>query len=57
MELFKQKYFDFGPQQNNNLQTCTEIWLIEHILSWLSHADADRVVADLLIEMLGVLPS
>ncbi|XP_035708538.1 neurobeachin isoform X2 [Folsomia candida] len=38
-----------------NLQACTEVGLIEHILHRLPHAEP--VVADLLIEMLGVLAS
>ncbi|XP_055586015.1 neurobeachin isoform X14 [Uranotaenia lowii] len=38
-----------------NLQACTEIGLIEHVLARLSRAEP--IVADLLIEMLGVLAS
>ncbi|XP_058444143.1 neurobeachin isoform X10 [Malaya genurostris] len=38
-----------------NLQACTEIGLIEHVLARL--ARAEPIVADLLIEMLGVLAS
>ncbi|ODN02477.1 Neurobeachin [Orchesella cincta] len=38
-----------------NLQACTDVGLIEHILLRLPHAEP--VVADLLIEMLGVLAS
>lgn len=38
-----------------NLQACTDVGLIEHVLARLSHAET--VVADLLIEMLGVLAS
>ncbi|CAO1392263.1 unnamed protein product [Diamesa tonsa] len=38
-----------------NLQACTEVGLIEHVLLRLNRADV--VVADLLIEMLGVLAS
>ncbi|XP_076332480.1 neurobeachin-like isoform X2 [Tachypleus tridentatus] len=38
-----------------NLQACTEIGLIEHILKRLSYAE--DIVADLLIEVLGVLAS
>ncbi|XP_058126890.1 neurobeachin [Anopheles coustani] len=38
-----------------NLQACTEIGLIEHVLARLQQAEA--IVADLLIEMLGVLAS
>ncbi|KAK9869980.1 hypothetical protein WA026_006077 [Henosepilachna vigintioctopunctata] len=38
-----------------NLQACTDVGLIEHVLKRLRNADA--VVADLLIEMLGVLAS
>ncbi|CAG9803570.1 unnamed protein product [Chironomus riparius] len=38
-----------------NLQACTEVGLIEHVLLRLNKADV--VVADLLIEMLGVLAS
>ncbi|KAG5684962.1 hypothetical protein PVAND_014167 [Polypedilum vanderplanki] len=38
-----------------NLQACTEVGLIEHVLLRLNKADI--VVADLLIEMLGVLAS
>ncbi|XP_050298842.1 neurobeachin isoform X6 [Anthonomus grandis grandis] len=38
-----------------NLQACTDVGLIEHVLKRLRYADA--VVADLLIEMLGVLAS
>ncbi|CAH1393721.1 unnamed protein product [Nezara viridula] len=38
-----------------NLQACTEVGLIEHVLHRLPLADA--VVADLLIDMLGVLAS
>ncbi|XP_047003519.1 neurobeachin [Schistocerca americana] len=38
-----------------NLQACTDVGLIEHVLHRLSRADT--VVADLLIEMLGVLAS
>ncbi|XP_068082894.1 neurobeachin [Anabrus simplex] len=38
-----------------NLQACTDVGLIEHVLNRLSQADT--VVADLLIEMLGVLAS
>ncbi|XP_055524892.1 neurobeachin isoform X15 [Wyeomyia smithii] len=38
-----------------NLQACTEIGLIEHVLARLARAES--IVADLLIEMLGVLAS
>ncbi|XP_066153140.1 neurobeachin isoform X2 [Euwallacea fornicatus] len=38
-----------------NLQACTDVGLIEHVLKRLRYADS--VVADLLIEMLGVLAS
>ncbi|KAL1129748.1 hypothetical protein AAG570_012692, partial [Ranatra chinensis] len=38
-----------------NLQACTDVGLIEHVLHRLPQADA--VVADLLIDMLGVLAS
>ncbi|XP_050512606.1 neurobeachin isoform X2 [Diabrotica virgifera virgifera] len=38
-----------------NLQACTDVGLIEHVLKRLRNADI--VVADLLIEMLGVLAS
>ncbi|XP_062538096.1 neurobeachin isoform X15 [Armigeres subalbatus] len=38
-----------------NLQACTEIGLIEHVLARLPRAEP--IVADLLIEMLGVLAS
>uniref|UniRef100_A0A8D8UFC3 Neurobeachin n=1 Tax=Cacopsylla melanoneura TaxID=428564 RepID=A0A8D8UFC3_9HEMI len=38
-----------------NLQACTDIGLIEHVLNRLPHADP--VVADLLIDMMGVLAS
>ncbi|XP_057661633.1 neurobeachin isoform X4 [Diorhabda carinulata] len=38
-----------------NLQACTDVGLIEHVLKRLRNADL--VVADLLIEMLGVLAS
>ncbi|XP_044255551.1 neurobeachin isoform X9 [Tribolium madens] len=38
-----------------NLQACTDVGLIEHVLKRLRNADV--VVADLLIEMLGVLAS
>uniref|UniRef100_A0A146M1B0 Neurobeachin n=1 Tax=Lygus hesperus TaxID=30085 RepID=A0A146M1B0_LYGHE len=38
-----------------NLQACTEVGLIEHVLHRLTKADP--VVADLLIDMLGVLAS
>lgn len=38
-----------------NLQACTDVGLIEHVLKRLRNADA--VVSDLLIEMLGVLAS
>lgn len=38
-----------------NLQACTDVGLIEHVLHRLRLADT--VVADLLIEMLGVLAS
>ncbi|KAK5644035.1 hypothetical protein RI129_007880 [Pyrocoelia pectoralis] len=38
-----------------NLQACTDVGLIEHVLKRLRNADT--VVADLLIEMLGVLAS
>ncbi|XP_073999314.1 A kinase anchor protein rugose isoform X3 [Rhodnius prolixus] len=38
-----------------NLQACTEVGLIEHVLHRLTQADT--VVADLLIDMLGVLAS
>ncbi|XP_035904600.1 neurobeachin isoform X16 [Anopheles stephensi] len=38
-----------------NLQACTEIGLIEHVLARLQQAEP--IVADLLIEMLGVLAS
>ncbi|XP_072155979.1 neurobeachin isoform X4 [Bemisia tabaci] len=38
-----------------NLQACTDVGLIEHVLNRLSHAD--NIVADLLIDMLGVLAS
>lgn len=38
-----------------NLQACTDVGLIEHVLHRLQMADS--VVADLLIEMLGVLAS
>ncbi|XP_075235222.1 A kinase anchor protein rugose [Lycorma delicatula] len=38
-----------------NLQACTDVGLIEHVLLRLSQADS--VVADLLIDMLGVLAS
>ncbi|XP_065076462.1 neurobeachin isoform X11 [Ochlerotatus camptorhynchus] len=38
-----------------NLQACTEIGLIEHVLARLQRAEP--IVADLLIEMLGVLAS
>ncbi|PSN35707.1 hypothetical protein C0J52_10177 [Blattella germanica] len=38
-----------------NLQACTDVGLIEHVLARLSQAET--VVADLLIEMLGVLAS
>ncbi|XP_039429666.1 neurobeachin isoform X12 [Culex pipiens pallens] len=38
-----------------NLQACTEIGLIEHVLQRLQRAEP--IVADLLIEMLGVLAS
>ncbi|XP_060530790.1 neurobeachin isoform X11 [Cylas formicarius] len=38
-----------------NLQACTDIRLIEHVLKRLRNADP--IVADLLIEMLGVLAS
>uniref|UniRef100_A0A182MH65 Neurobeachin n=1 Tax=Anopheles culicifacies TaxID=139723 RepID=A0A182MH65_9DIPT len=38
-----------------NLQACTEIALIEHVLARLQQAE--HIVADLLIEMLGVLAS
>ncbi|CAG7818766.1 unnamed protein product [Allacma fusca] len=38
-----------------NLQACTDVGLIEHILHRLPHAEP--IVADLLIEMLGVLAS
>ncbi|GLH11169.1 Lipopolysaccharide-responsive and beige-like anchor protein [Gryllus bimaculatus] len=38
-----------------NLQACTDVGLIEHVLNRLSQAET--VVADLLIEMLGVLAS
>uniref|UniRef100_A0AAG5DUL1 Neurobeachin n=1 Tax=Anopheles atroparvus TaxID=41427 RepID=A0AAG5DUL1_ANOAO len=38
-----------------NLQACTEIGLIEHVLARLQ--EAEPIVADLLIEMLGVLAS
>ncbi|CAB3374567.1 Hypothetical predicted protein [Cloeon dipterum] len=38
-----------------NLQACTDVGLIEHVLIRLSRAET--VVADLLIEMLGVLAS
>uniref|UniRef100_A0A1Y1K827 BEACH-type PH domain-containing protein n=1 Tax=Photinus pyralis TaxID=7054 RepID=A0A1Y1K827_PHOPY len=38
-----------------NLQACTDVGLIEHVLKRLR--SADTVVADLLIEMLGVLAS
>ncbi|XP_049878270.1 neurobeachin, partial [Pectinophora gossypiella] len=38
-----------------NLQACTDVGLIHHVLQRLPHAET--VVADLLIEMLGVLAS
>uniref|UniRef100_T1J4P2 BEACH-type PH domain-containing protein n=1 Tax=Strigamia maritima TaxID=126957 RepID=T1J4P2_STRMM len=38
-----------------NLQACTDVGLIDHVLHGLKHCD--NVVADLLIEMLGVLAS
>ncbi|KAH0557603.1 hypothetical protein KQX54_008953 [Cotesia glomerata] len=38
-----------------NLQACTDVSLIEHVLHRLSRAET--VVADLLIDMLGVLAS
>ncbi|XP_018329920.1 neurobeachin isoform X3 [Agrilus planipennis] len=38
-----------------NLQACTDVGLIEHVLKRLRNADS--VVSDLLIEMLGVLAS
>ncbi|KAH1026810.1 hypothetical protein HUJ05_000428 [Dendroctonus ponderosae] len=38
-----------------NLQACTDVCLIEHVLKRLRYADT--VVSDLLIEMLGVLAS
>lgn len=42
-------------KSRRNLQACTEVGLIEHVLNLMS--DADDIIADLLIDMLGVLAS
>ncbi|XP_052829518.1 neurobeachin isoform X4 [Octopus bimaculoides] len=42
-------------KSRRNLNACTEVKLIEHVLCMLE--EADDIVADLLVEMLGVLAS
>ncbi|CAG2207946.1 NBEA [Mytilus edulis] len=42
-------------KSRRNLQACTEVGLIEHVLNLIN--DADDVIADLLVDMLGCLAS